>query len=31
MVIVLVVGLLLVSVVPSFAWWHRGWSEQVIS
>ena len=22
---VLVVGLLLVTVVPSFAWWHRGW------
>jgi hypothetical protein len=25
MAIVLAVGLLLVSVVPSFAWWHRGW------
>jgi len=25
MVMVLMVGLLLISVVPSFAWWHRGW------
>jgi hypothetical protein len=25
MVMVLTVGVLLVSVAPSFAWWHRGW------
>ncbi|PYO07968.1 MAG: hypothetical protein DMD75_19590 [Candidatus Rokuibacteriota bacterium] len=25
MVTVLVVGFLLITVVPSFAWWHRGW------